>query len=94
MKTVSSPFVTFAANYDWQEQERVRSAIDAVMRADPDAIWWSLHDNRDDDRYVLTARRGLAIRNFTLGMICGDIAYCKTMPLLYSSITTCAGTVA
>ena len=64
----------FAAHYDWNEQQRVRFAIDAVMRADPDAIWWSLHDTIDDDRYVLTASRGAEVRNFTVGMVCGDLA--------------------
>ena len=72
-----SPFVSFTADYNWQEQERVRFALDAVMRADPDTIWWPLHDNRDDERYVLTARRGAEVRNFTLGMICGDLAYSR-----------------
>lgn len=64
----------FAAHYDWNEQQRVRLAIDAVMRADPDAIWWSLRDHVDDDRYVLTAARGAEVRNFTVGMLCGDLA--------------------
>ncbi len=72
-----TPFATFAEDYDWQEQDRVRLAIDAAMRADPDTIWWPLHDNRDDDGYVLTARRGTEVRNFTLGMLCGDLAYAR-----------------
>ena len=70
-------FATFAADYDWREQDRVRLAIDATMRADPDSTWWPLHNNRDDDRYVLTARRGTEVRNFTLGMLCGDLAYAR-----------------
>ena len=76
-KEGETPFATFTADFDWHEQDRVRLAIDAAMRADPDAIWWSLHDTRDDERYVLTARRGTEIQNFTLGMICGDIAYAR-----------------
>lgn len=68
---------TFEADYDWQEQDRVRLAIDAAMKADPDTTWWTLHDNRDDDRYVLTARRGTEVRNFTVGMLCGDLAYTR-----------------
>ncbi len=64
----------FGATYDWEEQQRVRRAVDAVMRADPEAIWWSLRDRIDDDRYVLTATRGPETRNFTVGMICGDLA--------------------
>ena len=69
-----SSTATFAAHYDWDEQQRVRLAIDAVMRADADAIWWLLRDRIDDDRYVLTAARGAEIRNFTVGMLCGDLA--------------------
>lgn len=64
----------FAPHYDWNEQQRVRLAIDAVMRADPDAIWWRLRDHVDDDRYAYTASRGREVRNFTVGMICGDLA--------------------
>ena len=76
-KEGETSFATFTADFDWHEQDRVRLAIDAAMRADPDAIWWSLQDTRDDERYVLTARRGTEIQNFTLGMICGDIAYAR-----------------
>ena len=76
-KEGETPFATFTTDFDWHEQDRVRLAIDAAMRANPDAIWWSLHDTRDDERYVLTARRGTEIQNFTLGMICGDIAYAR-----------------
>ncbi len=65
---------TFSAHYDWDEQQRVRLAIDAVMRADPDAIWWTLREHMDDERYVLTATRGRDVRNFTVGMLCGDLA--------------------
>lgn len=64
----------FATHYDWSEQQRVRHAIDAVMRADPDAIWWLLRDHVDDHRYAYTASRGSEVRNFTVGMICGDLA--------------------
>jgi hypothetical protein len=64
----------FAKDYDWNEQQRVRLALDALMRADPDAIWWHLRDSLDDDRYVLTASRGAEVRNFTVGMLCSDLA--------------------
>lgn len=64
----------FAAHYDWDEQQRVRLAIDAVMRADPDAVWWHLRESIDDDGYVLTASRGTEVRSFTVGMLCGDLA--------------------
>lgn len=64
----------FPTGYDWDEQQRVRLAVDAVMRADPDAIWWLLRDHSDDDRYVFTASRGAEVRNFTVGMVCGDLA--------------------
>ena len=68
---------TFSPDYDWHEQERVRLALDAVIRTDADATWWSLHNNRNDDRYVLTATRGTDVRNFTLGMISGDLAHSR-----------------
>ncbi|MBN8460143.1 MAG: hypothetical protein J0M04_20135 [Verrucomicrobia bacterium] len=64
----------FAGDYDWNEQNRVRHALDALMRADPDAIWWLLREHSRDNRYVLTASRGPETRNFTVGMICGDLA--------------------
>ena len=64
----------FPPHYDWDEQQRVRFAIDAVMRADPDSIWWLLRDHGDDDRYVFTASRGHEVRNFTVGQVCGDLA--------------------
>lgn len=64
----------FTADYDWDEQDRVRLAIDAVMQADPDLIWWTLRDFIDDDRYVLTAKRADTVLNFTVGMLCGDLA--------------------
>jgi hypothetical protein len=64
----------FAATYDWNEQQRVRRAMDAVMRADPDESWWHLREAMADDRYVFTATRGGETRNFTVGMVCGDLA--------------------
>jgi hypothetical protein len=64
----------FAEGYDWSEQQRVRLAMDAVMRADPDEIWWYLREAMEDDRYVLTATRGTEVRNFTIGMLCSDLA--------------------
>ena len=68
---------TFSPDYDWHEQERVRLALDALMRSDADTTWWSLHNNRNDDRYVLTATRGTDVRNFTLGMISGDLSHSR-----------------
>ncbi len=63
----------FAADYDWPEQQRVRTAIDAVMRIKSDDLWWRLRASIGDERYVLTAtRRGVA-KNFTLGALCCDI---------------------
>jgi len=69
-----APCPVFSPHYDWDEQQRVRLALDAVMRADPDAIWWLLRDQIDDDRYVFTASRGGEVQNFTVGMVCGDLA--------------------
>jgi hypothetical protein len=64
----------FAPHYEWNEQQRVRHALDAVMRADPDAIWWHLWESAADVRYALTASRGSVVRNFSVGMLCGDLA--------------------
>ena len=57
----------FGGDYDWSEQQRVRTAIDAVMRIRSDDSWWRLRAHIRDDRYVLTATRGGVAKNFTLG---------------------------
>jgi hypothetical protein len=64
----------FDDDYDWAEQQRVRTALETVRRANCDATWWELHARADDDRYVLTASRGAETRNFTIGMLCADLA--------------------
>jgi len=63
----------FGQDYDWPEQQRVRTAIDAVMRTRSDEAWWQLRATIRDARYVLTATRGGVAKNFTLGDICSDI---------------------
>ncbi|MGA2253113.1 MAG: hypothetical protein ABSG53_00495 [Thermoguttaceae bacterium] len=63
----------FGKDYDWSEQQRVRTAIDAVMRTKSDDLWWRLRASIRDDRYVLTATRGGVAKNFTLGALCCDI---------------------
>ncbi len=63
----------FADDYDWREQQRVRSAIEAVLRTKSDDLWWRLRTHRSDERYVLTATRGGVAKNFTLGALCCDI---------------------
>lgn len=73
-QTDQSTRPVFPADYDWDEQKRVRLALDALLQADPDANWWHLRDSVSDDRYVLTASRGREVRNFTVGMLCGDLA--------------------
>jgi hypothetical protein len=55
------------------EQHRVGRAIDALLRTKSDELWWRLRTHVGDDRYVLTASRGRAAKNFTVGAICGDI---------------------
>ena len=62
----------FGDDYDWAEQQRVRTAIDAVMRSKSDESWWRLRAKIGDDRYVLTAARGGAAKNFTVGALCAD----------------------
>jgi hypothetical protein len=63
----------FGEDYDWSEQQRVRKAIDALMRTKSDDLWWRLRASIHDDRYVLTATRGRVAKNFTVGALCGDI---------------------
>jgi hypothetical protein len=63
----------FGDDYDWPEQQRVRKAIDAVMRTKSDDLWWRLRASIHDNRYVLTATRGRVAKNFTLGALCRDI---------------------
>ncbi|MGO9107663.1 MAG: hypothetical protein ACLP9L_00390 [Thermoguttaceae bacterium] len=63
----------FGKDYDWSEQQRVRTAIDAVTRTKSDDLWWRLRASTRDDRYVLTATRGGIAKNFTLGALCCDI---------------------
>jgi hypothetical protein len=67
----------FGANYDWSEQQRVRTAIDAVLRTKNDDAWWQLRAYIRDDRYVLTATRGGVAKNFTLGELCSDMVQAK-----------------
>ncbi len=62
----------FGDDYDWSEQQRVRTAIGAVMRSKSDDSWWQLRAHIHDDRYVLTASRGGIAKNFTLGALCSD----------------------
>ena len=63
----------FGDDYDWPEQQRVRAAMDALMRTKSDDLWWRLRASIGDDRYVLTATRGDVAKNFTLGALCCDI---------------------
>jgi hypothetical protein len=66
-------FPLFDKDYDWAEQRRVRLALEALMRTKSDELWWRLRDNVGDRRYVLTASRNGAVKNFTLGELCSDI---------------------
>jgi hypothetical protein len=63
----------FGDDYDWAEQKRVRSAIEAAMRTKSDDLWWKMRSSEHDDRYVFTATRDGVARNFTVGELCGDI---------------------
>ena len=64
----------FDDDHDWAERQRVRTALETVMRANCDETWWELLARAGDDRYVLTASRGAETRNFTIGMLCADLA--------------------
>jgi hypothetical protein len=63
----------FDKDFDWSEQQRVRTAIDAVVRTRTDDLWWRLRASIGDKRYVLTATRGRIAKNFTVGALCADI---------------------
>lgn len=63
----------FDPDYDWTEQQRVRTALESVMRANCNDTWWELRARASDDRYVLTASRDAETRNFTIGMLCADL---------------------
>jgi hypothetical protein len=63
----------FGNKYDWAEQHRVRTAIDAAMRTRSDDLWWRMKSSVNDDRYVYTASRGGVAKNFTIGDLCSDI---------------------
>lgn len=63
----------FAADYDWSEQQRVRAALDSLMRIKSDDSWWPLRDHIHDERYVLTATHDGVAANFTLGALCSDL---------------------
>ena len=66
-------FPLFDNDYGWPEQQRVRAALDKLMRIKSDDSWWQLRDHIRDERYVLTATRDGVARNFTLGALCSDL---------------------
>ncbi len=78
----------FDAAFDWSEQQRVRTAVDAVMRTKSDDFWWRLRANIHDDRYVLTATRGKAAKNFTVGR-CARISSMRSSAGAF--LPTCLG---
>jgi hypothetical protein len=63
----------FDERYDWTEQQRVRRAIDAVVRTHSDEMWWKLRARIGDGRYVFTATRSGVAKNFSLGALCSNI---------------------
>ena len=65
----------FADDYDWTEQDRVRTAILAVMKTRSDALWWRLRQQVDDKRYMLTASLNETAENFSVGSFCCDLAF-------------------
>ena len=81
----------FGEDYDWAEQERVRTAIDAVMRSKSNDSWWRLRAKIGDDRYVLTATRGGVVKNFTVGCACSDMVDGEPMPRLHAHLPLVPG---
>jgi len=72
-KAYDVTFPLFGDDYDWPEQQRVRAALDRLMRIRSDDSWWQLRDHIRDERYVLTATREGVARNFTMGALCSDL---------------------
>jgi len=72
-QTDNLTFPLFDKDYDWLEQQRVRAALDRLMRIQSDESWWPLRNHIHDDRYVLTATRDGIAKNFTLGALCADL---------------------
>jgi len=72
-KAADATIPLFGDDYDWPEQQRVRTALDTLMRIKSDGSWWQLRDHIRDERYVLTATRDGIAKNFTLGALCSDM---------------------
>jgi hypothetical protein len=81
----------FGDQYDWAEQQRVRSAIDAVLRVRTDDMWWRLRAHLTDKRYVLTATRGGVAENFTVGAMCSDMVAARLCLAFASHLPTVPG---
>ena len=81
----------FGDHYDWTEQQRVRSAIDAVLRNRTDDLWRRLRAHLADKRYVLTATRGGIAENFSVGAMCSDIVAAKLCLAFTSHLPTVPG---
>jgi hypothetical protein len=89
--TLGTTIPLFGNHYDWTEQQRVRSAIDTVLRIRTDDMWWRLRAHLDDRRYVLTATRGGFVENFTLGAMCRDMVAAKLCLAFTSHLLTVPG---
>ncbi len=68
-----STHLQFDDDYSWPEQQRVRNALDSLLRTQGDDLWWLLRAHLNDERYVLTATRGAVAKNFTVGALCSDL---------------------
>ena len=62
-------------DYDWDEQDRVRKAVQAVRDDSSDAMWWQLRQHASDKLYALTVifDAGMNAKNVLVGEFCRDL---------------------
>jgi hypothetical protein len=63
-------------DYDWAEQDRVRTAVLAIRSDSTDEIWWDLRQHADDNRYSLTAvfDDSVDAKNIVVGDFCRTLS--------------------
>ena len=67
-----SPLV-FSADYDHNEDARIRSTIRRLeRRSDPEDLWWCLRDHLHDDRYATPVTYDFYKHAATIGNLCRE----------------------
>ncbi len=86
-----------SAGYDWDEQDRVRKAVNTVRENISDEMWWQLRHHINDQRYSLTIvfDEGINVRNVGVGEFCRELtqawlreAYRKHLPTVSGRLPT------